>query len=125
MAGYTDARVVTGTTSAVVGATTTLGELSVAQGTQWRIRRIWAAGSDNAIVKLRINTYPQAHFEYIFNAEYDGVIAGNNNWGPAYNVNIPVNGSALVSIDVVDNKAGGANDCQVMIEYESSGGPTN
>ena len=120
---YFDSQIIEGTSSAVVGATTTLGSISIAAGTQIVIRRIWAAGSDNAVLKLRINTYPQAHFEYVFNAEYEGVLAGNNNWGAAYVTNIPVNGSAEITADVVDQN--GSKTCQVMLEYETTGGPTN
>lgn len=117
---YFDSQIVTGTSSAVANTETTISTISIPAGQQWVLRRMWAAGSNNAVVKIAPSTYPQAYFQYIFNSATAGAL------GTSFamtELNVPINGPTSLDVNVIDQNA--ASAVEIMIQYESTGGPTN
>lgn len=117
---YSDSQIVSGTTSAVAGIQSTISELVIPAGQQWLLKKMYAAGSNDAQVRLVLSTYPQAFFQYQFNSATAGVIGTSTE---LTDLSVPINGPSVLSVDVIDQNA--ASDVEIMIQYDTTGGPTN
>ena len=117
---YSDSQIVSGTTSAVANIETTISEISIPSGQQWILRKMYAGGSNNAQVRLAPSTYPQAFFQYTFNSATAGVIGTSTEMT---DLNIPINGPTTLKVNCLDQNAG--SNVEIMIQYDTTGGPTN